>query len=281
MNSLDNHTNTVYFSNLIPEDFPKQFNELTRTIESAGYLVKLLTETYDYYCRDYMPVQVAENDFMQFVFRPKAYFAPHQYAEITNPVLVGLMNNLHPPRYSPLILDGGNVIKAKDKVIVTERVFKDNKFQFNTEDEILNQLEKDLQCKAIIIPEYPNELTGHADGLIRFIDDDTVLINETYGEPEKEWLRNFLGILTENNLLHIKLPCPMNGKLITADGLYINYLHVGNLVVVPQFKRKEDKIALQTFNEIFGNKYSVLPFDARWIAEHGGVFNCVSWTTKE
>jgi len=136
----DNQTNTVYFSNLVPEDFPKQFHELCRIIESAGYQVRLLAETYDYYCRDYMPVQVSENDFVQFVFRPKAYFEPHQYAEITNPVLVGLMNNLYPPRYSPLIL-------------------------------------------------------------------------------EKEWLRNFFCILTENNLLHIKLPCPMNEKQITADGL--------------------------------------------------------------
>ncbi len=87
-----------------------------------------------------MPVQVGENDFVQFVFRPKAYFDKKQYAEITNPVLTELVNNLHPPRYSPLIL-------------------------------------------------------------------------------EKEWLRNFLGILTENNLLHIKLPFPMNEKQITADGL--------------------------------------------------------------
>jgi agmatine deiminase len=140
----DYQTNTVYISNLVPEDFPKHFNELTQIIESAGYQIKLLAETYDYYCRDYMPVQVFGNDFVQFIFRLKAYFEPHQYSEITNPVIVGLMNNLHPPRYSPLILDGGNVIKAKDKVIVTERVFKDNKFQFNTVDEILYQLEKDL-----------------------------------------------------------------------------------------------------------------------------------------
>ncbi len=277
----DIQTNTVYFSNLVPEDFAKPFSELCQIIESAGYQVKLLTETYDYYCRDYMSVQIAENDFVQFVFRPKAYLEPEQYPDITNPVLVGLMNNLVPPRYSPLILDGGNVIKATNKAIITDRVLKDNIYQFGSETKILEKLQKDLKCSVIIIPEYPNELTGHADGLIRFIDDDTVFINETYGEPEKEWLRQFLGILTENNLLHIKLPSPMTGKQITADGLYLNYLHVGNLVIVPQFKIKEDKKALQTFNEIFGSNYSIIPFDARWIAMHGGVLNCVSWTIKK
>lgn len=50
----DSQTNTVYFSNLTPEDFPLQFKELSGIIENAGYKVKLLAETYDYYCRDYI-----------------------------------------------------------------------------------------------------------------------------------------------------------------------------------------------------------------------------------
>jgi hypothetical protein len=56
----------------------------------------------------------------------------------------------------------------------------------------------------------------------------------------------FLGVLTENNILHVRLPCPMTGKQITANVLYINYQYVVNLVVVPQFKMKEDKIANHT-----------------------------------
>ena len=33
----------------------------------------------------------------------------------------------------------------------------------------------------------------------------TVFINETYGEPEKEWLRKFLGVLTENKFTPYKI----------------------------------------------------------------------------
>jgi agmatine deiminase len=39
---------------------------------------------------------------------------------------------------------------------------------------------------VIVIPEYPKEKTGHADGLIRFIDGNRVVINETEEEPP-EW----------------------------------------------------------------------------------------------
>ncbi len=276
----DNQTNTVYFSNLLPEEHPKEFKELSDIIDSAGHKVKLLVETYDIYCRDYMPVQVADDDYVQFVFRPKAYFKPEEYTDITNPVLVELINNLTQPRYSPIILDGGNVIKATDKVIITDRVFKDNSYQF-TETEILAHLEKELKCRVIIIPEYPDEITGHADGLIRFIDDTTVFINETKGDPQKKWLKKFLSVLQDNNLQPVELPCPMEPDQPTAEGLYINYLHVGNLVIVPQFNfKKEDARALSKCKEIFGSKYAVVPCDARWIAQGGGVLNCASWTVK-
>jgi hypothetical protein len=66
-----------------------------------------------------MPLLVAKDDFVQFVFRPKAHFKPDEYLGITNPVLVELMNNLPRPRYCPLILDGGNIVKASNKVIIT------------------------------------------------------------------------------------------------------------------------------------------------------------------
>lgn len=277
----DSQTNTVYFSNLTPEDFPLQFKELSGIIKNAGYKVKLLAETYDYYCRDYMPVQVAEDDFVQFVFRPRAYFKPEEYSGITNPVLTELMNKLPQPRYSPLVLDGGNIVKSNSKAIVTDRIFKDNWYQFKSNEKIITQLENDLKCPVIVVPEYHGELSGHADGLIRVINEDTVFINETEGEPKKEWLHNFLKVLGENQLLHIKAPCPVKADSLDATGLYINYLHVGNLVVVPQFGLREDEQALQTFREIFGKKNSVVPIKARWIAKHGGVLNCATWTVKE
>jgi agmatine deiminase len=215
----DSQTNTVYFSNLAPEKFQQQFKELNDIIENTGYKVKFLAETYDYYCRDYMPIQVAEDDFVQFVFRPETYFEPEEYSNITNPVLAELMNILPQPRYSPLVLDGGNIVKSYSKVIVTDRIFKDNWYQFKSEEKIITQLENDLRCQVIFVPEYPGELSGHADGLIRFIDEDTVFINETEGEKEKEWLRNFLKVLGENQLLHIKVPCPVKTNTEDATGL--------------------------------------------------------------
>lgn len=277
----DKQTNTVYFAEQTEKHYPKRFSDLKQIIEEAGYSVQVISNTSDYYCRDYMPVQVEDVDFVQFVFRPEAYLKREEYKYITNPVMVNLSNTMKQPRYSPILLDGGNIVKWKDKVVITDRVIKDNRYQFDSDDAVILQLEKDLKCKVIIIPEYPKEKTGHADGLIRFIDRNRVFINETKKEKEQEWLSDFKKVLKENNLETIELPCPMPPEQEKAIGLYLNYLHVGNLVVVPQFKLPDDKKAVEIISEIFGAEYKVVGYDACWIAEHGGVFNCCTWTVRK
>jgi agmatine deiminase len=276
----DNQTNKVYFSEQSEKHFPKRFSDLKKIIEEAGYFVHVISKTKDYYCRDYMPVQVDVEDFVQFVFRPEAYLKPEEYKFITNPVVVNLTNKIVQPSYSPVLLDGGNIVKWGNKVIITDRVIKDNEYQFGTPEAVIAQLVKDLKCRVIIIPEYPKEKTGHADGLIRFIDENRVFINETEGEPKQEWLKEFKKVLDDNGLKSIELPCPMPPEQETAIGLYLNYLHVGNLVVVPQFNKPEDKPALDAVKDIFGADNKVVGYDARWIAEHGGVFNCCTWTLE-
>jgi len=278
----DHQTNTVYYSDSTRLEFPNEISDLINLIEKHGNSCRELNKAKDYYCRDFMPVQVSSDDFVQFVFRPVAYIKGDELKHVTNPIQVQLITpGLTKPRYSPLILDGGNIIKWEDKVIITDRVLKDNRYQFSSDNAIITQLENDLNCKIIIIPEYPEEETGHADGLIRFIDNDTVFINETDGESQKEWLSQFLRILSENNLLHISLPCPMNVNQKTANGLYLNYLHVGNLILVPQFGLKEDNKALEVFEDVFRNGYTIKPFKAKWIAKFGGVLNCATWTIKK
>lgn len=275
-------TNTVYFAEYTKQQYPREMGQLLEVLTDAKVTVKLLKGTSDFYCRDYMPVQVEENDFVQFVFRPYTYFKKSDYKYLTNPTFVEFENGMPQPRFSPLILDGGNLVKWHDKVIVTDRVISDNLYQFSNKEAIIERLKSDLICDVIVIPEYPDEKTGHADGLVRFIDADTVLVNDTHAEPNKAWLREFVTALAENGIMHISLPCDCKEGDDSALGLYINYLHVGNVIVVPLFgKKSSDDRALSVLKEVFGSSYTVLPFQASWIAKNGGVFNCATWTVME
>ncbi|NJK85494.1 MAG: agmatine deiminase family protein [Bacteroidales bacterium] len=277
----DHHTNTIYLADAGFYETKKEFLRFRRFLEKQGLNVKILKGTEDMFCRDYMPVQVANDEFVQFVFRPENYIKHSEAEFISNPVRIELENRLVRPKYSTIVLDGGNVVQWEDKVIMTDRVIRDNLYQFSSEEDILRQLEKELRCKVILIPEYEGDETGHADSLVRFIDSNTVLINDAYREPDKSWLRKFLSVLAENGLEHVNLPCTLEYGQETADGLYMNYLQLGKCIVVPQFGLEEDEMALKIMEEVFGNRNRVVPYPADWIAEYGGVFHGVTWTILE
>jgi agmatine deiminase len=276
----DNECNTLYLSSFLSNDFTGQTDEIVTLVQEHGYKVKILDETDDYWCRDYMPIQLTDVDFVQFVYRPGRYHRQNELEYISNPIKIGLANRLKKPRYSRVILDGGNIVRSKETAIITDRVFEDNIYQFFDNQSIINHLKSDLSAQIVIIPQYPGDKTGHADGLIRFVDEKTVLINKIKGETETAWLEQFLGVLERFGLKYLEIPCAANENDEKASGLYINYLEIGNLIVVPQFGIESDQEALREFNDIFGQTHHIKPLKASWIGEYGGVFNCISWCIK-
>jgi agmatine/peptidylarginine deiminase len=69
------------------------------------------------------------------------------------------------------------------------------------------------------------------------------------------------------------------GDLRSAVGLYINYLRVGNVVVLPGYDRPEDEDAMEAVRRVMPNA-AVHQVHCRDLADYGGVLNCISWTIK-
>lgn len=276
----DFKTNTVYIADSTTPAFQKRLSEVYKDF-------KVLKGTNDWFCRDYMPVQIADKEFVQFVYKPKDYHRTNEYGLISNPIVVALESSLEPAigriTYSRIILDGGNVVRASKKVIVTDKVLEDNSYHFNNDaDAIIDELEKALNCDVILIPKYPNEKTGHADGLIRFIDDSTVMVNEEDPSDPKEWLKEFYRIL---DLYHLnyerRVKCTVPSGVDHALGLYINFLQLDHQIIVPRFDKKEDDtLALENTKTAFGTGggYNFQQMYAGDIAIKGGVLNCATWT---
>lgn len=65
----------VYLAQSTKDQFAgtNEYEGFIKLVENSGYKVEILQATEDFYCRDYMPVQVSKNEFVQFVFNPKAY----------------------------------------------------------------------------------------------------------------------------------------------------------------------------------------------------------------
>jgi len=273
----------VYFSSILKD---KAYDQLLSILQkelikwSIGY--KFLNNTKDIWCRDFMPVQVGKDQFVQFYLTKDYYQKKNEYLR-TDPAPICEELGITPiiPEYKGkrLFLDGGNIIMAHDKAIITERVFDDNKIP---NDKLLEILTNALQVESvIIIPNEPDDYTGHSDGMVRWLDEKTVLANDyAKAGSDKRFMEQFYRALAGAGLDILLVPyCPVESKAYNqpAIGCYINFLQVGNKVFLPTFdNKKNDEKAIERFGEIFGSG-NVLTIPSLAIAKLGGVLNCLSW----
>jgi agmatine deiminase len=63
--------------------------------------------------------------------------------------------------------------------------------------------------------------------------------------------------------------------------MYINYLEVGNLIILPKFEIEgnRDQEAFDLFKTLFPNR-PVEQVNINSIAEEGGLLNCITWNIK-
>jgi agmatine deiminase len=275
----DNQTNFLYLADTLPKLYPNFYHRFEKLLKQNDVNFKLLPETKDVWARDYMPIQIEHNKFVRFTYNPK-YLRFKKYANtISNTDKICRDIKIETIK-SELIIDGGNVTKCDDKIIMTDRIFTDN---ITTDrNKLLSELEKLFQTdKLFIIPSQPNDFTGHSDGMIRFIDNDTIIIND-YSKENSKFRRSFETALNKTGLNQVTIPYCVyeNASNSQANGDYINYLQMSNLIIVPTFNKSEDDIAVKKIKNAF-NGIKIITIDSNEIANKGGVLNCISWNIKK
>jgi agmatine deiminase len=135
-----------------------------------------------------------------------------------------------------------------------------------------------LECEIIIIPAENDDMTGHADGMVRFVNRDTLLGNNRADEY-KYWREGIQTAIDKYGLTYIDIPFfePKDSKHpLSAVGIYVNYLEVNNLIVLPVFGRDEDKQAVDIIQNAFPERV-VETIDYNEVAFEGGLLNCTTW----
>ncbi|MBL0200365.1 MAG: agmatine deiminase family protein, partial [Chitinophagaceae bacterium] len=235
----------------------------------------LLPKTNDVWAVDYMPIQIEQHKYVQFIYKPSYLKSKKDLKSISNVTAICEQIGIETIK-SNIRLDGGNVIRTTDKVIMTERVFTEN--PTIERKDLIDELQNIFQVeKLFIIPEYPDEMTGHADGMIRFLDVQTVLIN-SFTKEEKEFSEVFEKAVQKTGLDYIKIPYNPNNNEnnIQANGLYINFLQMDGVIFLPIFGIPEDDLAVKQFEQLFEGQ-DVVPVKGNEIAHEGGILNCISW----
>jgi len=275
----DWETNLVYFSRLLARRHPALYGRVSRVLEDHGVPVRFLEGTADVWIRDYAPLQVAKKRFVKFRYAPD--YLRGCEAQITRDEICGQLQDLGQINRSDLVVDGGNVVAARTKVILTEKVFRENpKWK---RSELRQRFQQAFRNPtSIIIPREPLDPIGHSDGLVRFLDDDRVVLND-YSKVDPRYGRRLERALAKHGLAIHRLPYrPAKRSRRTippATGNYVNFLRVGNLVIVPAHGIPEDGEAVRTLQRLLP-KATVVSLDCKDIAREGGCWNCVTWTVK-
>lgn len=276
----DNHTNTVYFSSLLPKKCPILNAHITEALEKHGIPHAYLSETKDIWCRDFMPIQVEEEHFVFYKYTPN-YLQEKRWLRFqTDPVSVfkieanKLQSYLDKSISIDLIVDGGNVVKCGDTIVITEKVFVENKDK--TRSEVEGILRRAFQCDILFLPWDKEEFFGHSDGIVHYAGNNKVILTN-YDDNSPYYYSRFRKLL-EKRFEVIPLKYHIR-RQHARSWAYINFLQVGDLIMVPQLGLEEDKQALEQIdNALQGCEVVGIP--SLEAVRRGGALNCISWNIK-
>ena len=272
----DSLTNTVFLSNWLQEVCPTLYQCLTKALTDNAVRYRILDNTNDIWCRDFMPIQTDEKRFVFYQYKPDYLQAKHKRRYITD---VNSVHNIDFLRQAEtvnldLLLDGGNVVKCGHNVVMTDKVFAENCGRSRLEVQRL--LEEAFQCDIVFLPWDENEKYGHSDGILHYVGDNRVLLTN-YDDFDKAFAHTFLRILEKHFEV---IPLKYNAKRKHARSWsYINFLQVGPLVLVPQLGIPEDEQALEQISKALSH-CKVVGIPALEAVRKGGALNCISWNIK-
>lgn len=275
----DKDTNTIYLSELITTNslFVETSEQIIYTLKAFGANYKLLPNTNDIWARDYMPIQINDNQYIEFRFDPdylqgkgKGYRDLKTYPDIVCDSLKIKTQK------TDIIMDGGNFVKSSDCVILTDKIVAENKNKYSKSD-LIKKLHDTFEVdKVVIIPRDEDDVYGHSDGMVRFIDNNTVLISHYYKdfEPITNPIKK-AGLRIEYINFNME-------KKDNSNWAYLNFLQTKDIILIPKLGIDDDEQALKQIESFYPDyKGYIAQIEMTEIVKKGGALNCITWTTKE
>ena len=271
----DYQTNKVYLAEGI-KGYPKVAENLLYALYKEGIETEYLPHSKSkkhVWVRDYMPIQLEEGRFLKYVYRPDYLKNDKDYIPNYAGMIRKLGLNCKP---TSLVIDGGNVVKWDDAVIMTDKVLKENPGY--DEYGLRFRLEELFETDVVFIPWDRYEMFGHADGMVRFIDRRTVLLNN-YLDFDRSLRERIIRALDGHfEVKELQYDTPRCSKYSWA---YLNFLQVAGRIFVPGLGIAEDRLAVQQIQRFYPEHKVMLVPDCLELVRDGGALNCVTWTICE
>ena len=218
-----------------------------------------------------MPLQLDADRYLCYTYRPDYLLKKSCDSKyITDSIEVRKYTGINVKK-SSLVIDGGNVVKIGDKAIMTEKVFYENSGV--SSKWLKRKIQNHLECEVVFIPWDKYEIYGHSDGIVKPLSDTTVLMTN-YQDYDKEYSKEVVKRLSKK--FEIEMLSYNVEKKDSRSWAYINFLTVGNLIVLPFFNIEEDEQALSQIKLYYPNCI-VEQINIASLVKDGGGLNCVTW----
>ena len=274
----DNQTNKVYLAEGL-KYYKPVYTNLLRALEKEGIPYSFLPRTQSkkhIWARDYMPIQLEKDMFMVHDYDPDYLIDYEDYIPNYKAIVQDLnLNKIE----APINLDGGNVVKCGKKVIMTNKIFKVNVDIYADKADVckrrlINDLEDYMKAEIILIPQDRYDEFGHADGMVRYIGGNDVLMN-CYGNFDPNLHDRLMNVLPRYfNVEQLFFNIPRCSKYAWA---YINFLQIGKCIFVPGLGTEEDQLAMEQIQSFYPNHKVILIDGCLDLVREGGALNCISW----
>ena len=278
----------VYVSRCLSKRYPNVYLSILTACRENNIGFGIIKDNKNIWCRDYMPVPV-DDYYVKFRYKTVGY-DKYPQLKITDECYKWLQKKIV---HSSIILDGGNCVRDKDRVFITDIIFLHNP-QYR-KIVLLNKLEKLLQAEIVLIPTEPYDDLGHADGIVKPIGAGSVFINDYsvmkgkiyhtyYNYLVHVLIRRHINCIPFSYAYHKKpritekqfrKKYPRGDAFNPGYGYYINFLQVGKMVVLPVFGIEEDELAISLVKRFL--KPSITSVNCSDISMEGGLINCCTW----
>lgn len=256
--------------------------ELFSALDRLGIEHHELKSTKDYWCRDYMPVQLFQcGTYATYIYRPDYLwdkFSNHKYITNQNEAI----SDMNIDKWNmDIIFDGGNFVK-NGKIIMTDKILTENPHLTTTQ--LIERLHSTMLSEIVLLPWDMTDPYGHADGIVAPLYDGRLLVNnfcQTAKGRKMDFYKRTIKILEANfELVELSYEC----KLEKDSWCYLNFLKVPGAVLLPclskDAKIDNDLAAIEIFNNLFP-KDEIIPIYSKPLIERGGALHCVTWEYYE
>ena len=183
-------------------------------------------------------------------------------------------------RTSDLLIDGGNIVdNYAGRLVITTRFMEDNNLSY---DEAKQALMKLLGASGVAILEPDDEVLAHSDGMVSWIGENTLLVNDYSHDPafRTKVMNELRSSFPDIDIIEVPVEFQTNRPgqwdgFNSACGVNINALMTYKNLYVPVFDVAHDRNALNIIRQ--NTSKNLITIKANGVCAMGGSVRCLTW----